>query len=93
VRIHRSVEKLERQGFTATDAWARLAEFLEVFRLIVPAGSSVLDRAKQLHLDRKTAFWDAMIIASCLDAGVSVLYSEDLPGGDIDGLLIENPFA
>jgi len=40
VRIHRGIEKLERQGFTGTDAWA-----------------------------------------------------EDLPGGDIEGLSIKNPFT
>jgi predicted nucleic acid-binding protein len=34
-----------------------------------------------------------MIIAACLDAGIGLLYSEDLPGNDIDGLSIKNPFA
>ena len=27
--------KLERQGFTPADAWARLADFMGVFRLVV----------------------------------------------------------
>ena len=44
---------------------------------------TLLDRARGLHLKRNVAFWDAMILASCLDAGVNVLYSEDLPGGDV----------
>ena len=38
--------KLERQGFTATDAWSRLADFLEMFQLVIPAGNRVLDRAR-----------------------------------------------
>lgn len=84
--------KLERQGFTAADAWARLAEFMGVFPLVVPVGTKALDRARHLHLNRKVAFWDAMIIAACVDADVRLLYSEDLPGGDIDGLSIKNPF-
>jgi predicted nucleic acid-binding protein len=84
--------KLERQGFTAVDAWARLADFMAVFRLVIPASSAVLDRARGLHLTRRVAFWDAMIMASCLDAGVKVLYSEDLPGGDVEGLSVVNPF-
>ena len=84
--------KLERQGFTATDAWARLGDFLAVCRLLIPAGSGVFDRARGLHLTRNVAFWDAMILASCLDAGVKVLYSEDLPGGDVEGLSVVNPF-
>jgi predicted DNA-binding antitoxin AbrB/MazE fold protein len=48
--------KLERQGFTARDAWARLADFLELFQLVIPAGNRVLDRAKHLHLSRNIAF-------------------------------------
>lgn len=32
------------------------------------------------HLDRQCSYWDAMIIAACLEAGVTRLYSEDLPG-------------
>lgn len=63
-----------------------------MFELVIAAGSRVLDRAKHLHLNRNVAFWDAMIIAACLDAGVRRLYSEDLPGDDIEGLSIRNPF-
>lgn len=85
--------KLERQASTGADAWARLADFMGVFRLVFPDESSVLDRARHLHLDRKVAFWDAMIIAACVDADVRLLYSEDLPGGDIEGLSIKNPFT
>jgi predicted nucleic acid-binding protein len=85
--------KLEHQGFTSTDAWGRLSDFLGVFPLLVPTGSAVLDRAQRLHLNRHTAFWDAMIIAACLEAGVRTLYSEDLPGGQIDDLSIQNPFG
>jgi len=85
--------KLERQGFTGADAWARLADFMGMFRLVVPDESRVLDRARHLHLNRKVAFWDAMIIAACVDADVRLLYSEDLPGGDIEGLSIKNPFT
>jgi predicted nucleic acid-binding protein len=84
--------KLARQGFTSSDAWARLAEFLAICRLVIPPGSAVLDRARELHLTRNVAFWDAMILASCLDARVKVLYSEDLPGGEVDGLSVVNPF-
>jgi predicted nucleic acid-binding protein len=85
--------KLDPQGFTPADAWARLADFLELFPLVIPAGSSVLDRARHLHLTGNVAFWDAMIIAACLEAGVRILYSEDLPGGQIDDLSIINPFS
>lgn len=39
------------------------------------------------------SFWDAMIIAACLDAGVPRLYSEDFDAyAQVDGLQIVNPF-
>lgn len=84
--------KLDRQGFTAADAWARLSEFLDVCPLVTPKGITVLDRAKNLHLAHHVSLWDAMILAACLDAGVSLLYSEDIPGGDISGIPVVNPF-
>ena len=64
--------KLERQGFTAAEAWARLREFLDVCPLATPSGHSVLNRAKNLHLAHQVSFWDAMILSACLDAGVTV---------------------
>ena len=33
-----------------------------------------------------------MILAACLDAGARLLYSEDIPGGDIGGIHVVNPF-
>jgi len=33
-----------------------------------------------------------MILAACVDAGASILYSEDIPGGDIAGVPVVNPF-
>ena len=39
------------------------------------------------------AYWDAMIIAACLEAGVKRLYSEDFAGQKIDRLEIVNPFS
>jgi predicted nucleic acid-binding protein len=73
--------KLADQGFTREDAWARLAEYLALFPLTLP-GPSVLDRARALHRDKQWSFWDAMIVAACLECGVTRLYSEDLPGAD-----------
>ncbi len=53
-----------------------------------------LTRAQQLHLDHQWSFWDALIVAACLDAGVTRFYTEDLPGRKLpDGLEIVNPFA
>ena len=84
--------KLDRQGFTAADAWARLSEFLDVCPLMMPRGRGVLDQAKNLHLTHHVSFWDAMILAACVDVGVGLLYSEDVPGGDVGGIPVVNPF-
>ena len=84
--------KLADQGFTATHAWQRLAEFLALFPLIMPA-AGVLERARVLHVEQKWAFWDATLVSACIEASVARLYSEDLPGRKIETLEIVNPFA
>jgi len=84
--------KLAPHGFTPAQAWARLGEFMHLLPLALPS-PSVLDHAQSLHRDQGVSFWDAMIIGACLDSGVSMLYSEDLPGRTIEGKLrIVNPF-
>lgn len=85
--------KLQRQGFGAPEAWARLSELLGVFRLVLPT-PGVLDRARDLQLTHGVSFWDAMILGACAEAGVEVLYSEDVPGlATIPSLKVINPFA
>jgi predicted nucleic acid-binding protein len=85
--------KLSTQGFSASDAWSRLDEFLGLFRLVLPS-EGVLNRAQGLHVSHKVSFWDAMILAACLEVGVEILYSEDVPGLDaVDRLRVVNPFA
>jgi predicted nucleic acid-binding protein len=85
--------KLAEQGFTPEHAWRRLADFLDLFPLILPAGNA-LSEAQTLHTRNGWAFWDTMIVSSCLEAGVSVLYSEDLPGNRApEPLRIVNPFV
>ena len=84
--------KLSKQGFTSTHAWNRLAEFRALLPLVLPS-EAILDRAKDLHLTRGAAFWDALILAACVDASVETLYSEDPPGfDDFDGVRVINPF-
>lgn len=84
--------KLKSQGFTTVDAWDRLADYLALFPLIIPTAGA-LERARTLHAEGGWSFWDAMIVAACLDCGVTRLYSEDLPGRAVPGPLeIVNPF-
>lgn len=64
--------KLDRQGFTAADAWARLSEFLDVCPLMMPRGRGVLDQAKNLHLTHHVSFWDAMIPSTTKSSAWSI---------------------
>ena len=83
--------KLSGQGFTGSDAWSRLAEFQALFPLVLPSAGA-LQRARELHLSSGVSFWDAMILAACTEAGVEILYSEDVPGLALGGLKVINPF-
>src|SRR5215210_3696430 len=60
----------------------------------VPASLSLYRRALDLQARYRYGFYDSLIIASALDAGCSILYSEDLQDGQrIEGLTIQNPFV
>lgn len=84
--------KLADQGFTPADAWRHLGLLLDSLPLIVPS-RTVLDHARALHIEQQWSFWDALIVAACLDAGVTRLYSEDVPGRQPPPPLeIVNPF-
>jgi predicted nucleic acid-binding protein len=88
-----AARRLEVRGFTREIAWARLKNFLRVYRLVLPT-RAVLDHASRLHAEQQWSFWDAMIVGACLESGVTTLYSEDLPGRAPPApLRIVNPFA
>lgn len=54
---------------------------------------STLRRALRLLAEHSLSFWDSLVVASALEAGCGVLYSEDLnPGEKIEGLEVVNPF-
>ena len=84
--------KLAGDGFTAAEAWQHLAHFLDVFPLVLPT-HLVLKHAREIHLKQQSSFWDAMIVAACLESGITRLYSEDLPGCSPEPLEIINPFT
>ncbi len=84
--------KLSKQGFTPTHAWNRLSEFQDLFPLVLPAVTN-LSRARELHILHAVSLWDALILAACVEAGVAVLYSEDLPGlSVVETVRVINPF-
>ena len=85
--------RLTPHGLTLTEAWDILAGYLGAFRLVIPSNSA-LEHARRLQVDRQWSFWDALLVGACLEAGVTRLYSEDLPGqAPPPPLIIINPFG
>jgi len=84
--------KLEPLGYSLLQAAQDIRDLRRVWTTLLP-NWAVLDHAAQLCKTRSLSFWDAMIIAACLEGNVPRLYSEDLEGMDgLGGLEIVNPF-
>jgi predicted nucleic acid-binding protein len=77
--------------------WPQIEIALEQFRIsledILPITLATHDSAVALARDHGLAFYDALIVASAIEAGCDILYSEDMQHGrSIGGLAIVNPF-
>jgi predicted nucleic acid-binding protein len=75
---------------------ATVRERLRFYRCfeVVQVTPEIIDAAVDLHQTRSVSFYDALIVASALVSGCSVLYSEDMNGNEsIKGLKVVNPFA
>lgn len=83
---------MEPLGYSRSQAWQDLSDLRRVWTTLLP-GWGVLDGAGRLQGRYNFSFWDGMIVAACLDGGVSRLYSEDFDAYPrVDGLEIVNPF-
>lgn len=85
--------KLEPLGYSVAAAWKDLHDLRQAWTPALPAwemhGST--ERVMQTH---GLSFWDALILAACIEAGVTRLYTEDFGKRDsIEGVAIVNPFA
>jgi len=79
-------------GYDQTQAWTEVRKLRRAWRTVTPDWI-VMERASTLLGRYSLSFWDAMIIAACLDGGVSTLYSEDFDSyPNIEGLSLINPF-
>jgi predicted nucleic acid-binding protein len=86
-------KKLEPLGYSREQAWQDVRELRLVWAAVLPSWE-VADRAQQLMDRYSLAYWDAMIVAACREAGVTRLYTEDFSGyNTIDGLEVVNPFS
>lgn len=78
-------------------SWAETRTFLDTIRALLPARpltEEIFEAATDLAERHLLSVYDAMIVASALDAGCAVLWSEDMQHGmTVEGRLrIQNPF-
>lgn len=84
--------KLEAYGYASGHAVADILGLRQSWATLLPDWAA-LDRAERLRTAYSLSFWDAVLIAGCLEAGVRTLYSEDFDAyARIDSLEIVNPF-
>jgi predicted nucleic acid-binding protein len=84
--------KLVPFGYKHAQAFQDINSWRKVWTTILPSWA-VIDRAEDLRQRFNLSFWDSMIVAACLEGGVSRLYSEDFDAyKQIDGLQLVNPF-
>lgn len=77
----------------AGDAKAQVDELRAVFPLALPSGRS-LSLAIEASDRHRIGFWDGMLIAVAQEAGVEILFTEDLQDGQVyDGVRCLNPFT
>jgi predicted nucleic acid-binding protein len=78
-------------------SWREIEEAIDdVLAVVDPPLVLTLDlhtAARELSEDHGISFYDALIVASAIEAGCNILYSEDMQHGrSIGGLAIVNPF-
>lgn len=72
---------------------AVIAAWLDIFPLVLPS-RAVVEHAWRIMTTHQMSYWDSMLLAACVDAGVTQLYTEDMQGtATIEGVQLTNPFA
>ena len=86
------VNLVKRASFGEADLRGMVRSFYRRYT-VVPVDQMTLLKASEIREQHSFSFWDSLIVASAILAGVDVLYSEDMQDGfEIDGVRIINPF-
>jgi predicted nucleic acid-binding protein len=85
--------KLTDVGYTQTQAWRELEQLRGLWKVILPS-EGILLRAEQLTATHNLSFWDSLLVAACIEGGVTRLYTEDFDASlsKPTGIEIINPF-
>jgi predicted nucleic acid-binding protein len=84
--------KLEALGYSYSEAVEGIRYLRRAWSTVLPDWAA-LDRIDALRDIYSLSFWDALLIATCLEAGVEQLFSEDFSSYRlVDTPRIVNPF-
>ena len=88
------LRKWERSGRIArAELEAYIANLLRMFPVTLPK-VELLNTAIDLSSRHSLSHWDSLLLAACVDAGITTLYSEDFSAGcTYDSVSIVNPFV
>jgi predicted nucleic acid-binding protein len=78
--------------------WDEIDKRVEVVKSLTDTAAALTetihDEARRIARTRKIAFYDALIVASAIEAGCDVLWTEDLQHGSRFGpVQVRNPFG
>ncbi len=88
------VRRLTTKGqLRQQDLVETVGHMVEMFPIAIPHHTTVLC-ALDLSERYCLSHWDSMLLATCIEAGATTLYSEDLSHGmKYDSVTVLNPFA
>lgn len=87
--LHRWESRGKISRVQLTRYWQQVESMLP----IIPPTAHVIDLALGLSSRHSLSHWDSLLLAACIDAGASTLYSEDLSDGmTYDLVTVVNPF-
>ena len=88
-----NLRKLEGRGLGRAEGRRHLRDLRARLPVLLPQAVFV-ERTLDLQDRYGLSFWDANLVAACLEGAVKTLYSEDITGyPQIEGLTLVNPFA
>jgi predicted nucleic acid-binding protein len=81
-----------RKNIDKADIETTVRQFMSDFNL-VPLTAGLVNDSIRIFKQYQFSYWDSLILAAALEAGCSILYSEDLQDGQIidDRLTVINP--
>ena len=84
--------KLAKYGFSQLEAFENITKLTSLIPLAYPTMDN-LSLSRDLMQDYSLSFWDSMIVAASMNAGVTTLYTEDFDAYPRVGTVsLVNPF-